>query len=540
MKIRKILVSVAGLALIVGTGAARSISANAASEYAIKGDAGVSFYAYMTTNSTFVPKMDLTYTITYLKGTSSLQPTGLPNTTETAATSSTATVSFTGEETLGTIASPDTVDTSVLKINTGSTSPKDDVTNNGMTKYAKEKVTLDFSNVTFKDVGDYDYLITPNSDASKKAIEYSSEPKIIRVMVRYAVDDNNNVINDSNGAPTFVSNAYVLYNTTATKGEDNKTAYSANTATKSFGFTNQYVTSKLALYGEVDGNQASWDEYFRYDLVITNLLPNTIYNASDTYFETKTSITAASPTAHDNLTAVPTDDNGKLTATYWLKQYQSVAFENIDRGASYTITDYKTTLDDEGYNKENKAPTYYIAEDISNTANVQLTSGTFTTVGGAGIIVLNEDKTLKYTETVDSTSTDYTGTWTQTDQTVVLSVNYKNSKTVTKVLYKVTNSSNSFTFTSNNQTSDISVLDNNYYNAVGTPVITGTPIVLDKDTYSISDASLDGGAIIVITNTKSGAIPTGIITKVAPYALALSVGAFGLIIFAKKRKKEEE
>ena len=58
--------------------------------------------------------------------------------------------------------------------------------------------------------------------------------------------------------------------------------------------------------------------------------------------------------------------------------------------------------------------------------------------------------------------------------------------------------------------------------------------------YSIVDTNLTTNTTIGFTVYKDGTIPTGVILTVAPYAVLLVAGFFGLIIFMKKRKEEPE
>jgi len=58
--------------------------------------------------------------------------------------------------------------------------------------------------------------------------------------------------------------------------------------------------------------------------------------------------------------------------------------------------------------------------------------------------------------------------------------------------------------------------------------------------YEIADTHLSANTTVDFKIYKQGAIPTGIIMNVAPYAIALLAGAFGLIIFVIKRREHDE
>lgn len=58
--------------------------------------------------------------------------------------------------------------------------------------------------------------------------------------------------------------------------------------------------------------------------------------------------------------------------------------------------------------------------------------------------------------------------------------------------------------------------------------------------YSVTDTKETADTTVVFSVYKNGVIPTGIILDVAPYAVVLLAGFFGLIIFAAKRKGNAE
>lgn len=58
--------------------------------------------------------------------------------------------------------------------------------------------------------------------------------------------------------------------------------------------------------------------------------------------------------------------------------------------------------------------------------------------------------------------------------------------------------------------------------------------------YEVTDSKLSTNTTVVFSVYKQGTIPTGVILSVAPYAVVVLAGFFGLIIFAIKRKSKDE
>lgn len=58
--------------------------------------------------------------------------------------------------------------------------------------------------------------------------------------------------------------------------------------------------------------------------------------------------------------------------------------------------------------------------------------------------------------------------------------------------------------------------------------------------YIVSDTYLQSDSTIVYSIYKQGVIPTGVILSVAPYAVVVLAGFFGLIVFAVKRRNRDE
>ena len=58
--------------------------------------------------------------------------------------------------------------------------------------------------------------------------------------------------------------------------------------------------------------------------------------------------------------------------------------------------------------------------------------------------------------------------------------------------------------------------------------------------YSVEDTKLTNDTTVVFSVYKEGTIPTGVIVNVAPYAVVVLAGFFGIIVFALKRRNKDE
>ena len=76
--------------------------------------------------------------------------------------------------------------------------------------------------------------------------------------------------------------------------------------------------------------------------------------------------------------------------------------------------------------------------------------------------------------------------------------------------------------------------DNNSYYVELTEALTM------NENHDISDDGISQDTVLTINNEKNGLVPTGIIVTVAPYAALAIGGFFGLILFARHKKNEDE
>jgi hypothetical protein len=216
---------------------------------------------------------------------------------------------------------------------------KDEVTlaADGSQKYARSKIEVDFSGVSFNEPGIYRYVITESREGVLKGsdTEASADDSIV-----YDEDDTRILdvyVIDNNGA--LEVEGYVLHNT----DEDGIVLEDGTSQqpTKTDGFENIYLTEDLMLEKKISGNQASRDEYFEFTVTISNAIPGTVYDVVDTdedpnvqTFDRTTKLNGINTEAHENATELTVGADGSVTATFWLQGDQSLKILGLAKGTS--------------------------------------------------------------------------------------------------------------------------------------------------------------------------------------------------------------
>ena len=185
--------------------------------------------------------------------------------------------------------------------------------------------TVDLSGVYFNEPGVYRYEITEVVDSDNEAhgVTYDDTSRYLDV---YVTDSGSGVLTVS-GYVLHSQEDYVPF-----------TTGSADPTAKSEGFTNDYETENLTIALNVDGNQASRDEYFEVKLSITGAIPGTEYTVDLTNADATTSVNGASSAAHTNPASITTDTSGKAEVSFWLQNGQSVDVLGLSYGTTYTVT----------------------------------------------------------------------------------------------------------------------------------------------------------------------------------------------------------
>lgn len=445
----------------------------------------------------------------------------------------------------------------------------DEVDLTGGKKYVRTLVTADLSKVVFTTVGTYQFLITENV-GSDPAVTYDTTPMVMEVYVVY--DTTSTGANNSNYLKV---DSYVMYKATKVVDGEN-VSYTINDKTKADGFVNQYNVTDLKIAKIVSGNQASHDEYFQFDVTLHNLQKGMKYvvDIDSTHADHLTTLNGLSTQVHTNYDSFESDDNGNATQTYWMHTGQYIIIKNVPIGSSYTVKEDAAKMTSEGY-----ATTAVVEGDQINGNEASTTSGS------AATTKLLRSGSYEHTETSTNT-TNISGSDITTVSTLTYTYTFNTDGTGT-VVYTGTQKINDETPTSIGPSSTSFSWQQTGANTVtidftshtvectlgtdgeGTPIITlpfnsvaaqefkasatdaplledgvlknavGSTISLDSN-LKIADAYLKTSTTVTYTNEKHGTVPTGIIIKTAPYALVVLAGFFGLLIFANKKRKNEE
>ena len=214
---------------------------------------------------------------------------------------------------------------------------------NGGGQYALQKVTADFSDISFDEPGIYRYVLTEEPSDSDAAAGLMHDEDANRTLDVYVTDD---------GSGALEVSSYVLY---AGGGTD--------PGEKSDGMTNEYRSGDLIFKHEVTGNQASRDKYFDFTLTLKSLTPGDVFTVSiaddgdpDTADGSADPVTGTSSATRkenagrENVTALTADENGQITEHFFLRHGQSIAVRGLPQNASYSLTE-----DPEDYEAEESA-----------------------------------------------------------------------------------------------------------------------------------------------------------------------------------------
>jgi pilin isopeptide linkage protein len=525
MKIKRIAASVSAAALLSTAVMGTSITANA--EYSVAGGS-VTFASYITMDKEAnVPNETFAYMIA---------PYGTNASEKASGTPTVGTAVFAAGQT--TYTELQTMSTAITSKNqsTAGTTDKDAVTLTAGKKYARTEVTADFSAVTFKDIGTFQYVLqeTPGTEPS---ITYDQKPTIMEVIVAYETDTSGAVIMN-NGVANLTVKAYVMYQASS-EIVNGKTVYTIDTATKADGFTNDYDTENLTIAKSVAGNQASHDEYFQFDVTISGAKEGTIYNVDlTTNAQAQTEINGASTVIHVNPSEMTADAYGAVTKTFWIHHGQSIVIQGLAKGTGYSVNENKTTIDSEGY-----TAAAAVTGDKANGGLNTLVSGTYTNTTGTltNTITLNTDKTATFAAAdtaAPANNATVTGTWAQNGYGITITAGNGDTGTIAYAM-----SSDGKTLTEIGTPTIVKLASMFTSSAASTNAAmdgTAVDIAMDENTLTVADTKIIDDTTVTFTNTKQGTIPTGVITNTAPYAVVVLAGFAGLVFFLKKKKNEEE
>lgn len=231
---------------------------------------------------------------------------------------------------------PDSV--TVQNEDTKGTKNQDKLTLGTGKKYARKDVSIDFSNVSFKQPGVYRYIITESASTAQGITNDADNTRVLDVYVVDDPNDNQNVLSIA---------GYVLHNNEndSVVNRDGKHVES----NKSTGFTNDYTTYNLTLKKGVYGDKGSRDEYFKFTVKISNAIAGTVYNLDLSNADATTKVNGINSTTHTNPASLTVSSDGTITQDYWLQNGQSIVIQGLAKNTKYEISEDAETINNEGY-----------------------------------------------------------------------------------------------------------------------------------------------------------------------------------------------
>lgn len=217
-------------------------------------------------------------------------------------------------------------------------------------KYVQKKLVIDFTGIAFPEPGVYRYVITESAAGADQPKGVTNDTNNTRILDVVVEDDSSNTDNKLK-----ISN-YLLHDSAAdVPTKPSATASSATIENKSTGFTNNYETYNLEFSKSVEGNQGSRDKYFLFTVSITNAkgAEITVVGKDDTFssapaksastiYEASAMATANQKDDDNDSTngqQLIADEDGKITASFYLRHGQSVILQGLPAGAKYSIVE---------------------------------------------------------------------------------------------------------------------------------------------------------------------------------------------------------
>ena len=270
----------------------------------------------------------------------------------------------------------------------------------GNKAYSRDRVTVDFTGVTFSEPGVYRWVISEAAMTSaQQELGFTADPDATRVLDVYVRDKG--TVDASSQKWELEIVGYVLHNNETYQPSDNATATEpdlSNASTKAIGYTNSFDTYNLSFSNQISGNQASRDKYFKYTVTIEEAGVGTkmyvdIANADGTVESNGATLDAyeglTNPNSFEtdatNQRYIVTDANATVTKDFYLQHGQSVTIKGLPVNSKYTIVE--------------------VAEDYDPSA--EITGDTVSGKTGSNIIIPAESAGTSST-TLTVTDTDMT------------------------------------------------------------------------------------------------------------------------------------
>lgn len=232
-----------------------------------------------------------------------------------------------------------------------------------------ETVTINLTDIQWPGVGVYYYDVAQSVNNEALGVNYSNAAHTLKVTV----------YQDANQRPYV---AFVTLNANL-----NSVGENGVTTDKSNGFTNTYTANNLSVKKEVTGNMGDQDKVFNVDVTFT--AANTLSSAI-TYTDDNSSATIA----HDdeNWATNPGAGTKSITKTITLKHDETVTFQNLPAGVTYTVKEKDYTTEEGGnydaakYTKDNTVANAIVKPD-GETDTMQKTAQNVLVVNNKGINV---------------------------------------------------------------------------------------------------------------------------------------------------------
>lgn len=235
--------------------------------------------------------------------------------------SSTASVSFSPSDTVTAEASAP--DGSTIQFATSDTSDE---------AYAEKPLIVDLTGVTFTEAGIYRYVVTETQSDIAGIVPDSVNKRYLDVLVQKSAQGND-----------YVPTAVVLKTNDGVPDTEGQ----SDTGAKSTGFTNRYNTNSVGFAKSVAGNQASFNQYFKFTVKLTG--GQTVDDATRVkvsgVFDAKPAENMA--TQYDAAEMAQANDGVEYVTLsqlragkdFFIKDGQSVMLTGIPDGMGYEVTE---------------------------------------------------------------------------------------------------------------------------------------------------------------------------------------------------------
>lgn len=383
-----------------------------------------------------------------------------------------------------------TVGSAVYKPGDATTTDPDDdlwVSLDENEKAAMKTVTVDFTSVQFKEPGIYRYILTENND-NVTGVSYDTQKgedatALTRYLDVYVVDE------EVDGSHRLAVSQYVLHEKEddVVAGTNKGSADVANAGDelddKSQGFVNEFATFDLDLSKTVTGNQGSRDKYFEFTIHITGAGANAALDVDWDDAQLEPAKSAATIYNADKMAEANGRDDSTATdavaATEW---YYGGETYTSEHDAIEAATDGDGVVDEDGITDNGVAA----SEGLTGNQWVADEKGELTAIvylkHGQNITIKGLASGAKYS--IEEKNEDYKVSTVKT--------------------------------------------------AGDRDPINGTVEKVEETTGMAEDHDVD------YTNTRDGAVPTGIMMSALPGVAVIGLGAAGFGIFAGKKNKKEE